>query len=88
MGSHGHTSDEGTDFLVARAQGCVPLSSIPTSGSGDIFNQPDSKGLGELLSGRQLQRVLGIHQKLGGEKDQTTFDACQETPWLRLEQVE
>jgi RNA-directed DNA polymerase len=25
---------------------------------------------------------------LGGEKDQTTSNACEKTPWLRLEQVE
>lgn len=42
----------------------------------------------QLLSGRQLQRVLWLYQRLGGKKDQTASDVCQKTPWLRLEQVE
>jgi hypothetical protein len=48
-------SQKGTDCLVARAQRSVPTSSIPTSRSGDIFNQPNSKGMGQLFSGRHLQ---------------------------------
>ncbi len=30
----------------------------------------------------------GIYQRLGGEEEPETFDACEATPWLRLEQVE
>ena len=88
MESQGYTSDEGTDCLVAKTQGRVPSSPIPASRSGDIFNQSDFEGLGQLLSSWQLQQVLWIYQRQRGEKDQTTFDACQETPWLRLEQME
>ncbi len=88
MGSQGCTSDEGTDRLAARAQGGVPSSSIPTRGSGDIFNQPDSKGMGKLFSGWKLKQMLWIYQGLGAEKDQASSDASAETPWLRLEQVE
>ncbi len=74
--------------LLRETQGRVPSSSIPTRGSGYISDQPDSQGMGQLFSGWQLQRVLWLYQRLGGEKDQTTSDACKKTPWLRLEQVE
>ena len=88
MGSQGYASDEGTDRLVAKAQGRVPSSSIPTRRPGGIFNQSDSKGMGQLLSGRKLQRMFWLYQRLVGEKDQTASDVCQKTPRLRLEQVE
>jgi hypothetical protein len=32
--------------------------------------------------------VFWVYQGLGGEEDSETFDACEATPWLRLEQVE
>ena len=67
--------------------GVTPLE-VASDRPGGIFNQSDSKGMGQLLSGRQLQRMFWLYQRLVGEKDQTTSDVCQKTPWLRLEQVE
>ena len=88
MGCERHTSDEGKNRLVAKAQECVPASSITTCRSGHFSDQPDIKGLGQLFSDRKFQPVFWIYQRLGGEKDQMSFDEVKKTPWLRLVQME
>ena len=44
--------------------------------------------MGELLSDWNFQPVLWLYPGLGGKEDPETSDASEETPWLRVEQVE
>jgi hypothetical protein len=49
---------------------------------------PMLRGLGELLCGRALQRVLQLHQRLGGKEGQAPHGASSEPQGLRLEAME
>ncbi len=44
--------------------------------------------MGELLRGGAFQRVLQLHQRLGGEEGQAPSGACSETKGLRLGTME
>ena len=44
--------------------------------------------MGELLRGWALQRVLQLHQGLGGEEGQAPAGACSEAKGLRLGTME
>ena len=54
----------------------------------DAVDQPGAARLGELLCGWALQRVLQLHQRLGGEEDPAPHAAGSETKGLRLDAVE
>ena len=72
--------------LLAETQGCVPPPPIATSGSGRAVDQPDAARLGELLCGGAFQRVLQLHQRLGGKEDSAPHAAGSETKgfgWTR-----
>jgi len=73
---------------AAEAQGCVPPPPIATSGSGRAVDQPDTTWLGELLCGGAFQRVLQLHQRLGGKEGSAPHAACSETKGLRLDAME
>jgi hypothetical protein len=51
-------------------------------------NQSGAARLGELFRSWPLQRVLQLHQRLGGEKGQAPSNAFPETTGLRLEAME
>ena len=54
----------------------------------DAVDQPGAARLGELLCGRALQRVLQLHQRLGGKEGPAPYAAGSETQGLRLDAVE
>ena len=83
-----HAEAQEADGAAAEAQGGVPPLPIATGGSGDAADQPDAARLGELLRGRAFQRVLQLHQRLGGEEGPAPSGAGSETKGLRLEAVE
>ena len=56
--------------------------------TGDKPDQSGATGVGELLRGWALQRVLQLHQRLGGEEGQAPSGACSETKGLRLGAME
>ena len=62
------------------------LFSVATDRTGDEPGQSAATGMGELLRGWALQRVLQLHQRLGG--GQAPSGACSETEGLRLGTVE
>ena len=51
-------------------------------------DQSGATGMGELLRGGAFQRVLQLHQRLGGEEGQAPSGACSETKGLRLGTME
>ena len=63
-----HAAAQEANSAAAEAQGCVPPPPIATSGSGCAVDQPDTTRLGELLRGGAFQRVLQLHQRLGGKE--------------------
>src|SRR6516162_346191 len=66
----------------------VPPIPVATDRTGDEPDQSAATGMGELLRGWALQRVLQLHQRLGGEEGQAPSGACSETEGLRLGTVE
>ena len=64
------------------------LFSVATDRTGDEPDQSGATRMGELLRGWALQRVLQLHQRLGGEEGQAPSGACSETEGLRLGTVE
>ena len=83
-----HAEAQETNGAAAEAQGRVPPLPIATSGSGRAVDQSDAARLGELLCGRALQRVLQLHQRLGGKEGPAPHAAGPETQGLRLDAVE
>src|SRR6476660_9331932 len=73
---------------TAEAQGCVSPPPIAASGSGRAVDQPDTTRLGELLCGGAFQRVLQLHQRLGGKEGSAPHAARSETKGLRLDAME
>ena len=61
---------------------------VATDRTGDEPDQSGATGMGELLRGWALQRVLQLHQRLGGEEGQAPSGARSETEGLRLGTVE
>ena len=88
MGGPSHATDEGPDFPAQETQGSVSSIYLAAGRSGNMLDQSDLARMGKLLSDRKLRPVFWIYQRLGGEEEPETFDACEATPWLRLEQVE
>src|SRR6516162_418766 len=76
---------DGTD---ARAQRGVPPIPDATDRTGDKPDQSGATRMGELLRGWALQRVLQLHQGLGGEEGQAPAGACSEAKGLRLGTME
>ena len=72
---------------TAEAQGCVSPPPIATSG-GRAVDQPNTTRLGELLCGWAFQRVLQLHQRLGGKEGSAPHAARSETKGLRLDAME
>jgi hypothetical protein len=54
----------------------------------DSPDQSGATGMGELFRGGAFQRVLQLHQRLGGEEGQAPSGACSETKGLRLGTME
>jgi len=88
VGSPSYATDEGPDLPAQKTQGSVSSIYLAAGGSGNILDQSDLARMGELLPDRKLQPVFWVYQGLGGKEDPKTFDACEPTPWLRLERVE
>jgi RNA-directed DNA polymerase len=76
------------DGTNAGAQSGVPPIPVATDRTGDEPDQSGATGMGELLRGWALQRVLQLHQRLGGEEGQAPSGARSETEGLRLGTVE
>ena len=55
---------------------------------GRAVDQPDTTRLGELLCGGAFQRVLQLHQRLGGKEGSAPHAARSETKGLRLDAME
>src|SRR6185369_322954 len=83
-----HAAAQEANCPAAEAQGCVPPPPIATSGPGRAVDQPGATRLGELLRGRAFQRVLQLHQRLGGKEGPASHAACSETKRLRLDAME
>src|SRR5580693_5957191 len=83
-----HAAAQEANGAAAEAQGCVPPPPIATSGSGRAVDQPDTTRLGELLCGGAFQRVLQLHQRLGGKEGSAPHAARSETKGLRLDAME
>ena len=49
-------------------QGGLPLPPLAAGGSCDHADQPDSPGVGQLLSPREREPLLLVHPRLGGEE--------------------
>src|SRR6516162_5660818 len=79
------SKSDGTD---AGAQSGVPPIPVATDRTGDEPDQSGATGMGELLRGWTLQRVLQLHQRLGREEGQAPSGACPEAEGLRLGTVE
>ena len=77
-----------TDGVDARAQRGVPPTPVAADRTGDTPDQSGATGVGELLRGGALQRVLQLHQRLGGEEGQAPTGACSEAKGLRLGTME
>src|SRR5262249_59835895 len=86
-----HTDAKEAQCAAREAEGRFPPLPIAASGSGRAVDQPDAARLGELLCGRALQRVLQLHQRLGGKEGPAPHAAGSETqgcwtrwsrPWL------
>ena len=74
--------------FVAKAQEDIPTLSIATGGTGGGDHQPDPAWVGELLRDWAFEPVFWSCSQLGGEEDTAAYDARQETPGIRLEEVE
>jgi RNA-directed DNA polymerase len=83
-----HAQAQKADGAGTGAQRGVSPTSVATDRTGDKPDQSGSTRLGELLRRWALQRVLQLHQRLGGEEDQAPSGACSETKGLRLEAME
>ena len=83
-----HAEAQETNGAAAEAQGRVPPLPIATSGSGRAVDQSGAARLGELLCGRAFQRMLQLHQRLGGKEGPAPHAAVSETQGLRLDAVE
>ena len=83
-----HAAAQEANGAAAEAQGCVPPPPIATSGSGRAVDQPDTTRVGELLCGGAFQRVLQLHQRLGGKEGSAPHAARSETKGLRLDAME
>ena len=81
-------ADEDAERVVAKAQEDIPTLSIATGGTGGGDHQPDPARVGELLRDWAFEPVLWSRSQLGGEEDTAAYDARQETPGIRLEEVE
>jgi len=83
-----HAQAQKADGAGTGAQRSVSPTSVATDRTGDKPDQSGSTRLDELLRRWALQRVLQLHQRLGGEEDQAPSGACSETTGLRLEAME
>ena len=72
----------------AEAEGNLPALRKSARADGDRTHQSDSAGLGELLSRRELERVLLLHQTLGGKEGAAALATCARAQRIRLEAVE
>ena len=81
-------ADEDAERVVAKAQEDIPTLSIATGGTGGGDHQPDPAWVGELLRDWAFEPVFWSCSQLGGEEDTAAYDARQETPGIRLEEVE
>ena len=82
-----HAAAQEANGAAAEAQRCVSPPPIAASGSGCAVDQPDTR-LGELLCGGAFQRVLQLHQRLGGKEGSAPHAACSETKGLRVDAME
>jgi RNA-directed DNA polymerase len=83
-----HAETQETNCAAAEAQGRVSPPPVATSGSGRKVDQPGAARLGELLCGRAFQRVLQLHQRLGGKEGSAPYAARSETKGLRMDAME
>src|SRR5215831_17090069 len=83
-----HAEAQKADGAAAGAQGGVSPPPVATDREGDQPDQSNAPGVGELLRGGALKRVLQLHQRLGREEGQAPSGAGSETKGLRLGAVE
>src|SRR3954470_11896324 len=83
-----HAQAQKADGVDARAQRSVPPTPVAADRTGDTLDQSGATGVGELLRGGALQRVLQLHQRLGGEEGQAPTGARSEAKGLRLGTME
>src|SRR5215471_1223918 len=83
-----HAPAQKADGAAAGAQGGVSPPPVATDREGDQPDQSNAPGVGELLRGGALKRVLQRHQRLGREEGQAPSGAGSETKGLRLGAVE
>ena len=84
QGTAGVDEQSIADFEADLTNNLYKLWNRLTSGS----YQPDTTRLGELLRGGAFQRVLQLHQRLGGKEGSAPHAACSETKGLRLDAME
>ncbi|MGY4408114.1 hypothetical protein ACVIYL_008917 [Bradyrhizobium sp. USDA 3315] len=76
------------DSAFEGLEGGVSPTPIATDRQGDEPGQFEAPGMGELLRGWGLNRVLPLRQKADREKGQAPYRACSQTTGLLLWAVE
>nr|WP_201456120.1 reverse transcriptase domain-containing protein [Bradyrhizobium macuxiense] len=76
------------DGAFAGLEGGVSPTPVATDRQGDKPDQSEAPGMGELLRGWALKRVLPLRQRVDREKGQAPYGACSETTGLLLGAVE
>ena len=64
------------------------MSQLSAGRSGNLSDKPNPSWMGELFSDWQFQSLFWLYQRLGGEEDSKTYDACEEAKRFRVEKVE
>jgi hypothetical protein len=88
MASSVHAQAQEANGIAGEVARSISSPSVTTGGSGDRIDHSDPAGVGELLCGGTLKRVLWFHSRLGGKEDQATHDARPKATRLWLEAVE